>query len=299
MNTPRPKRPDWTVVRNDVLPQDAGAVVNRSPHENIECAPIVIKIGGRALEGAARDLFARELATLGAPVVLVHGGGAEVSAWSARLGIEPRFHDGLRVTDAATLDVVTAVLGGLENKRWVALLQSQGVDATGGCAMDFGIEVVPHRNAEVLGAVGEVRGVDAAHLRALLGSGFTPVLASLGASQGALLNVNADDLAAAVAPALGARALVLLSDVPALLLGGKPVARLHLSELPAALASPDVQGGMRPKLAAAGRTLEGGVPSVMLGAWAGPGSLIDLLEGRGTGTRISVAKAAVPLEVLP
>ena len=271
--------------------------MHRSSEGRIEGAPVVIKVGGRALEGDVRAELAGDLAALGVPAVLVHGGGAEVSAWSERLGIAPRFHEGLRVTDAATLDVVAAVLGGLENARWVALLQAHGVRATGARALDVGIEVAPHPNAEVLGAVGEVRSIDVAPLRALLESGFTPVLASLGAHAGRLLNVNADDLAAALAPALGARALVLLSDVPALMLAGAPVARLDAADLPATLASPDVQGGMRPKLAAAGRALAAGISNVVLGAWNGPGTLSALLDGSAMGTRITAARAADPMEV--
>jgi acetylglutamate kinase len=248
-------------------------------------APLVVKIGGRALEGDARAELAREVAALTERLVLVHGGGAEVSEWSARLGIEPRFHDGLRVTDQATLEVAAAVLGGLANKRWVALLAAHGVRAAGLCALDAGIaDVAMHRQSARLGAVGEVRAIDTAPLLALLGAGITPVLAPIGACDGEIVNINADDLAAAVAGALQTPVLVLLSDTPGLVLDGRVVPRLDPAGLTAALAHADVTGGMRPKLLAAQRALDWGAARVIITAWNGPGTLAALATGAGTGT---------------
>jgi acetylglutamate kinase len=114
-----------------------------------------------------------------------------------------------------------------------------------------------------------------------------PVLASIGDHEGALLNLNADDLAAALAPAVRARALVLLSDTPGLRLGGEIVTSLDRVHLLAALSHPDVQGGMLPKLRAAMAALEGGVPRVHIGAWEGPGTLERLLSGEGSGTTLT------------
>ncbi len=253
----------------------------------IDPAPFVVKIGGRALEGEARGELAREIAVLTGRVVLVHGGGADVSTWCARLGIEPRFHDGLRITDPETLDVAVAVLGGLSNKRWVALLAEHGVRAAGLCAHDAGIaDVVPHPQSAVLGAVGEVRAIDTAVLRTLLGAGITPVLASIGACEGALVNINADDLASAVAGALATPALVLLSDTPGLVLDGAVVPQLDARGLSKALTHPQVKGGMRPKLLAAQRALESGAARVIIAAWSGPGSLTSILTGNGHGTTL-------------
>jgi acetylglutamate kinase len=266
-------------------------------------APVVIKLGGRALEtpGAERELGAALAATPG-PRVLVHGGGAEVSAWCARLGIEPRFLDGLRVTDAATLEVATAVLAGLANKRLVASLLEAGVDAVGLSALDGGIvTATPHPDAERLGEVGRVRSISPALLETLLAQGRVPVLASIAAHGRRLLNLNADDLAAAIAAALGARALVLLSDTPGLILEGGRVAKLSHAELDRARAHPDVQGGMRPKLEAAQAAIEAGVPRVHIAAWQGPGTLGDLLgahaaraehAAQAPGTTISNGAAA-------
>lgn len=256
--------------------------------------PLVVKLGGRALEApGAADEFAGALAALGRPAVLVHGGGAEVTQWCLRLGLEARFTDGLRVTDAPTLEVVAAVLAGLANKRLVAALRARGVDAVGLAALDGGVlRVVPHERASVLGAVGEVAGADPSLLAALLAAGRTPVLASLGAHEGGLLNVNADDAASAVATALGAAELVLLSDAPGLRLGGEVVRELSAGAIAEALARPEVEGGMRPKLRAAAAALGAGVARAHIACWNGPATLASLLDGTGPGTALVAATEA-------
>jgi acetylglutamate kinase len=249
----------------------------------------VVKLGGRSLEasGATAELAA-EIAALPGRAVVVHGGGAEVSEWCLRLGLTPRFVDGLRVTDGPTLEVAAAVLAGLVNRRLVATLQSAGVDAVGLSALDGGIAAVePHADAARLGAVGRVRAVRPVLLESLLAGGFTPVLASIGARAGALQNLNADDLAAALAGALSAEALVLLSDAPGLVLDGAVVARLGADGLEAALANPQVVGGMRPKLVAARTALAGGARRALIGRWQGPGTLAALLAGSAECTAIT------------
>ncbi len=250
--------------------------------------PTVVKLGGRALESpGAADELADELAGLAGRAVLVHGGGGELSAWCRRLGLEPRFVDGLRVTDAPTIEVATAVLAGLANRRLVARLRSRGVDAVGLSALDGGIaEVGPHPDAARLGAVGSVRDVRPALLESLLAQGRTPVLASIGACDGALMNLNADDLAAALAGALGADSLVLLSDTPGLVLDETLQADLDGDALDAALANPQVTGGMRPKLRAAQAALAAGVGRVHIAAWSGPGALASILAGSARCTTI-------------
>jgi acetylglutamate kinase len=271
----------------------AEAVRNRE-HASHTAEPVVVKIGGRALEapGASRELAAEVTATPGI-ALLVHGGGAEVSAWCERLAIAPRFADGLRVTDQATLEVATAVLAGLANKRLVAALRARGLDAVGLSALDGGvIAAEPHPRADELGAVGAVAGVHPALLLDLLAAGRTPVLASIGAEEGRLLNLNADDVAAAVAGAIGAGTLVLLSDATGVRLASAHRAALDAGELDAALAGDEVQGGMRPKLRAARAALAHGVRDVWIAAWQGPGTLARLLAGEAIGTRVSAAAGA-------
>ena len=253
----------------------------------IASGPVVVKLGGRALEGpdAMREL-ARDLAVVEGGAVLIHGGGAEVSAWCDRLGIEPSFARGRRVTDDRTLEVAVAVLAGLANKRLVAALRDGGLDAVGLAALDGIACAVPHADAAELGEVGEIWCVAPALLRLLLAAGRVPVLASIAAHGARLLNVNADDLAGAVAAGIGARALVLLSDVPGVSLDGRIAAKLGREQLESALAGPDVTGGMIPKLSAARAALDGGVPRVCITAWEGQGTLTSALRGRGAGTRI-------------
>ncbi len=252
-------------------------------------APVVVKLGGRSLDSAgAHEQLAAALAALPGARVLVHGGGAEVTAWLSRFGHEARFDDGLRVTDAPTLEVATAVLAGLANKRLVARLRAAGVDAVGLAAVDGGLlACAPHPDHARLGAVGAVSGADVGVLDALLERGKVPVVASIGAHEGALLNLNADDAACALAGALHARALVLLSDTPGLQLGGAVVEALDVAALDDALAGPEVAGGMRPKLRAARAALAAGVRRVHIAAWSGPETLARLLEGRGEGTTIT------------
>ncbi len=261
---------------------------------------LVVKLGGRALEapGALSECAAslREAGMSGGSsraTLVVHGGGAEVSAWCTRAGLEPRFHDGLRVTDAATLEIAAAVLGGLANKRLVAALRAHGLDAVGLSALDGGtVQARRHTHSATLGEVGEVASVDASLVATLLSSGRTPVLASLGDDgAGALLNLNADDVAAAIATALPAGDLLLLSDTPGLLLDGALVRALDAAELAAVLERPDVTGGMRPKLRAAQAALVAGVQRVHIAAWQGAGTIAAVLAGDGIATTLHAAAA--------
>ena len=254
-----------------------------SLHSNggVPSAPYVIKLGGRALEasGAVPELAA-SIAELDGPVVLVHGGGYEVSAWCRRLGLEPRFEAGLRVTDAPTLEVAAAVLGGLANARLVASLRASGLDAVGLSAAAGGlIEAEPHPDAARLGRVGIAARVDSRLLELLLNAGYAPVVSSLGALDGALINLNADAIAGALAAAMQVRALMMLSDVDGLTIDGRLVPELHADELPALLGRDDVRDGMIPKLQAAERALAAGASRVVIAAWHGPGTLRRLLEG--------------------
>lgn len=260
---------------------------------------LVLKLGGRALEapGALAECAAalHDLARAGEPApatLVVHGGGAEVSTWCTRAGLTPRFVDGLRVTDPATLEIATAVLAGLSNKRLVALLRAHGLDAVGLAALDGGIaRVRRHPDTATLGEVGEIVSIDPSLLAQLLAAGRVPVLASLGDDgAGALLNLNADDVAAALAAALPARELVLLSDTPGLMLEGTLVRTLDEPELARVLAHAEVTGGMRPKLRAAQTALAAGVQRVHIAAWQGAGTLAALFAGTATATTIHATR---------
>ncbi|HET9416407.1 MAG TPA: acetylglutamate kinase [Candidatus Limnocylindria bacterium] len=209
--------------------------------------PVTIKIGGVA--GQHADSLAWLAGNAPASTVIVHGGGNEVAEWSRRLGLEPRTHDGLRVTDPDTLEVVVAVLAGLVNSRLVAALEAEGRSAVGLTGADGALLRLRRRPSE-LGEVGEVLGADASLLDTLLASHRLPVVASIGLHEGALLNVNADEVAGAIAAARGGL-LLLCTDVPGVQRDGQLLDRLDASAAEAMLADGSASAGMRPKLRAA------------------------------------------------
>jgi acetylglutamate kinase len=214
----------------------------------------VLKVGGGAGSPAAQVAGMLEA---GMSVVVVHGGGPQISAECLAAGIEPRFVAGQRVTDAAVLGVVERMLGE-QNTRLVADLRQAGVPAAG----VVGALAAAPENDPRLGLVGRVSSVDIGPLRELLADGCVPVVNPF-----AGLNVNADHAAAAVAVALAADELAFLSDVPGVLdAGGGVIARIAVADVPGLVAGGTVAGGMLPKLAAGSHALAGGVCRVWVGS---------------------------------
>ena len=222
-------------------------------------APItVIKIGGSTLgnhDTSLDDIAA--LHTAGRRFVLVHGGGTTISEWLERHGIESRFVRGLRVTDAATLDVVVAVLAGLVNKRLVAELSAKGARAIGLSGVDAAVLRARRYDPE-LGFVGEVTKVDGVGITAVVESGAIAVLAPIAVEvtgerlQPQLLNVNADTAAGQIAAALPAERLVFLTDVAGVMdASGAVRATLTPAEARELIDGQVAKGGMIPKLEAA------------------------------------------------
>jgi acetylglutamate kinase len=211
-------------------------------------APLTVKLGGVA--GRHADAV-RFVASAAPPdTVVVHGGGNEVAEWSRRLGLEPRTHDGLRVTDPETLEVVVAVLGGLVNTRLVTALLAHGRRSVGLTGADGGLLRL-RRRAPELGEVGEVIGSDPALVSTLIAAGALPVIASLGVDdEGSLLNVNADEAAGAIAAARGGM-LLLCTDVEGVQRDGRVVAALSPRDAEHMLGDGSASAGMRPKLRAA------------------------------------------------
>ena len=239
--------------------------------------PVVVKVGGSVLAGDGMPApLAEALADLqrrGTPLVVVHGGGSHVTDVLERLGLESEFVDGLRVTSSEVMEVVEMVLAGRVNKSAVSALQDAAADAVGVSGKDGGtLRADPHPSADRLGLVGTVSGSDTRLLRRLLDGGFLPVVCSVAGGSGReSYNVNADEAAAALAGALEARRLVLLTDVPGVLRGTddsrEVVAELSMDETRDLLESDEVRGGMRPKLRACLRALEEGVGAAhVLGA---------------------------------
>jgi acetylglutamate kinase len=209
---------------------------------------LTIKLGGVAGQTAAAI---RRIADA-APddTVVVHGGGHEIGDWSKRVGLEARMLDGLRVTDPDTLDVAIAVLAGLVNTRLVVALEMAGRCAVGLSGADAGLLRLRRRDP-ALGEVGEVVGVDARILHALIEAGMMPVVAPIGRNEtGAILNVNADEAAGAIAGERGGR-LLLCTDVAGVELRGSLLDRLDAELAERMLLDGSAGAGMRPKLRAA------------------------------------------------
>ena len=234
----------------------------------------VMKLGGSLLDDAARR--AEILAAIasqwngGEQIVLVHGGGKHVDAHLKKLGIEKKTHAGLRITDDETLPVVVAILAGLVNKSLVAELAALGIRAAGISGADASTLVAePHPpiGGVELGHVGRVIASNRTLIRSMLTAGIMPVVSSVAEGPGGtLLNVNADTAASAIAIALGAEALVFITDVAGVLdARGEVFPKLHAGEALALLDSDVVSGGMRPKLQAALHALGQGVSRIEIG----------------------------------
>ena len=255
--------------------------------------PIVVKIGGSTL--GSHDTSLRDLVALqeeGQQVVVVHGGGNVISQWMQRQGLAPQFVGGLRVTDAPSLEIVVAVLGGLINKELVSLMyefggRSVGLSGIDGCMVEAEIG-----NPE-LGFVGEVTNVNVDLIRVALDSGFIPMIAPLGVhvrdgseNAGSPLNINGDTVAGELARALEAQQLVFLTDVAGVMDGGgRVIRRLDRRRANILFNSGVIQGGMIPKLSACLRALEQSpVANIIDGRQ--PNALLECIRGNSTGTTI-------------
>ncbi len=257
---------------------------------------IVVKYGGAAMDtvGLASS-FAEDVSLLqsaGTTAVVVHGGGPQVTNLSERLGIETTFVDGLRVTDAATLDVATMVLAGKLNTEVVASLVTGGVRAVGLSGVDGGLLLARKQSGPDLGFVGEVVHVNADVLRTLTDQRFVPVVASIAVDEttGQAYNVNADVVASQLAIELGAEKLVFINDVPGLIgPTGDLLSELSATQCLELLAQPGVvEGGMIPKLESAVAALAAGVGRVHLVDGRVEHSLVlEMFTPEGVGTMIT------------
>tara|TARA_Y100000588_G_scaffold381566_2_gene467459 strand:+ start:6350 stop:7129 length:780 start_codon:yes stop_codon:yes gene_type:complete len=216
--------------------------------------PVVIKIGGNAL-GPNDTTFEDcvELQKRGIPIVIVHGGGPTITQWLDKQGVETMFVEGRRVTSEESLEIVTAVLCGLVNKKLVALINARGGRAVGISGVDATLVKADIRDS-ALGLVGEVESVDSSLIQHLLDGGYIPVVSPVSSNARAFeatLNVNADTVAAAVAGTLGAERLVFLTDVPGVLdEEGTPIGVLTPSQVRTLIGSEVISGGMIPKVEA-------------------------------------------------
>lgn len=236
---------------------------------NMTNAPVLIKIGGHEIADPA---FLSELALIirdyPAPVIIVHGGGAEISQMQQIMGIEPRYIDGVRVTDEASLHVVEMVLCGVVNKRLVRYLVEAGVDAVGLSGVDRGLirAAKMSHHIEDMAFTGSVGAVRAEILHELLAAGITPVIAPLclGSDAPVTYNVNADHVAGAVAAAIHADRVTFITNVQGVLMNEQPIAQLDTAATQSLIAAGTISGGMIPKVMTALHTLENGVPQAVI-----------------------------------
>lgn len=230
-------------------------------------APIVIKISGHELDSP--DFLAELAATLkhfDTPVVIVHGGGKEITALQTRLGIEPRYVDGLRITDAESLALVEMVLCGTVNKRIVRTLVNAGIDAVGLSGVDGGLvsaDKMTHESVD-MGYTGEVTAVRVDLLVDMLDQGVTPVIAPICLGEDSNFNVNADHVAGAVAAALEAERLVFVSNVEGVLKDGAVIPQLTPNQVGEMIADGTIFGGMIPKVKTALESLAEGVAQAVI-----------------------------------
>jgi len=259
---------------------------------------IVVKLGGAAIDDSELDLALAQdvllLRSVGVRCVLVHGGGPQVDAMLRRVGKEPEFKDGLRVTDAETLEIVRMVLVGKINRELVTTINGQaGTDpvAVGVSGEDAGLLIVTPRDSG-LGFVGNVSKVRADLIHRLLDDGLLPVISTVGAdAEGQPYNVNADEAARAIAVAMAAEKIVYLTAAPGLLDDpadeASLVHRLTAGELRERITHRSVGGGMIPKLTACADAVDQGVGFAHIIDGRVPHALlIELLTAHGIGTMI-------------
>jgi acetylglutamate kinase len=257
---------------------------------------VLIKLGGTLLDTAAqRDALGAQISAAcskGAELVVVHGGGKQLTRYLAERGIESRFANGLRVTTPETLDAVLKVFAGSVNHELVASLNRAGALAVGLSGIDA-LLVEAEQMEPALGAVGRVTKSNPALLRLLVANGYLPVVACVAADrQGRIYNVNADQLAVACAAAFGAQQLIFLTDVQGVMDGGRRVcAALTVAESRGLIESGIATGGMLAKLNAAVAALAAGVGQVRIAAGAAERVVERLLAGEEIGTRMVTGEA--------
>ena len=257
---------------------------------------IVVKYGGAAMKDSTlKDKVIRDivfLSCIGMRPIVVHGGGPEINTWLAKLNIEPQFKDGLRVTDADTMDVVEMVLVGRVNKEIVSLINQEGGAAVGLCGKDGNMIQARHVGKEGVGFVGEVTTIDTKLIQSLVENGYVPVISSVAADEtGQAHNINADTVAGELAAALSAEKLILLTDTPGILEDyhnpATLIPRLNLQQARELIDQGVVSGGMIPKVTCCVRSLAQGVKAAHIIDGRIPHALLlEIFTNDGIGSMI-------------
>eukprot|EP01047_Picozoa_sp_COSAG01_P004028 COSAG01_NODE_128_length_24936_cov_324.347264_12_plen_289_part_00 len=256
---------------------------------------VVIKYGGSLMiHDELKAQFAQDIVMLkvvGLHPVIVHGGGKEISKWMAKLGKESVFIDGLRVTDAETMEITEMVLSGKINNDVVALMNQAGGKAVGLSGKDANLFLAKKRESQAykdLGFVGDIHHVDCTLLNTLNHNNYIPVISSVGRGEnGETLNMNADHVAQAIASAMQAMKLIYLTDVQGLKIEGQLQASFDLKQAETFLKHPDVQGGMKPKLTCAIDAIKQGVNDVhIIDGGVSHAVMLELFTDTGIGSMI-------------
>ena len=254
---------------------------------------LVIKYGGAAMtsdelkESVMRDLTL--LSYVGIKVVLVHGGGPEITETLSRMGIESRFVGGLRYTDKETAEVVRMVLSVKVNKSLVHILNVFGAKAVGLSGIDGNL-ISCAKESEELGFVGKITGIDTELILDCLGAGYLPVVSTVGGdAEGNIYNVNADTAASALAGALKAESFILMTDTPGLLADKNDetslIKKVYVSDIPSLINEGVISGGMIPKVQCCKEAIRKGVGRVFITDGRVKHSiLLELLSDEGSGT---------------
>jgi acetylglutamate kinase len=257
---------------------------------------VVVKYGGAAMKdgslkaGVIRDIVF--MASVGIRPVVVHGGGPEINIWLGKLGIEPQFKDGLRVTDAPTMDVVEMVLVGRVNKELVSLINQAGGKAVGLCGKDGNLITARHQGSTDVGFVGEVSSIDSGILKTLVEAGYIPIVSSVASDEtGQAYNINADTVAGEIAAALGAEKLILLTDTKGILEDYKDpstlLPKLDIQQARELIETGIVAGGMIPKVNCCVRSLAQGVGAAHIVDGRVPHALLlEIFTDLGIGSMI-------------
>ncbi|MBU6344703.1 MULTISPECIES: acetylglutamate kinase [Cylindrospermopsis] len=257
---------------------------------------VVVKYGGAAMKDSnLKDKVIRDivfLSCVGLRPILVHGGGPEINSWLDKLGIEPQFKNGLRVTDAPTMDVVEMVLVGRVNKEIVSLINQSGGMGVGLCGKDGNLITARPQGDESIGFVGEVSSINIKILETLSKSGYIPVVSSVAADDsGQAYNINADTVAGEIAAALGAEKLILLTDTRGILTNYKDpstlIPKVDIREARELINDGIVSGGMIPKVNCCVRSLAQGVKAAHIIDGRIPHALLlEIFTDVGIGTMI-------------
>lgn len=276
--------------------QRAEVLIHALPYiQNYYNKIIVVKYGGNAMtskelkEAVMGDIVL--LSLIGIKVVLVHGGGPEISDMLKRTGKESRFVNGLRVTDAETQEIVQMVLAGKINKNLVNLLENAGGHAIGLCGVDGHMIEAKQLNPE-LGFVGEVTGVNTQPILDVLEKGYIPVISTIGCDrEGNTYNINADTAAARIAGMLHAQSLISMTDIAGILRDKNDpstlITKVHVSEAPQLIHEGIISGGMIPKVECCIEAIRRGVEKVFIIDGRIPHSiLIEVLTDEGIGTML-------------